>query len=79
MKSAIFSYSSLLFVFDLIDKNERTQLLINKTIATNVISSMIVLLVMLNNLREVRRIKQIPSKLEEAESMWDDFPLLSSI
>jgi alpha-D-ribose 1-methylphosphonate 5-triphosphate synthase subunit PhnI len=69
MKSAIFSYHSRLLVFDLRDKNENTQLAINRIIATNVISSMIVFFEMSNNLREVKRMKQMPNKLEEAERM----------
>ncbi len=69
IKSAIFSYKSLRLVSDLRDKNENTQLPINKIIATKVTSSMIVFLEMLNNLSEVRRIKQMPNKFEEAESM----------
>jgi hypothetical protein len=79
IKSAILSYKLLLCVLDLNDKKENRQLPINKTMATKVISSMIVFLSMLNNLSEVRRIKQMPNKLEAAERIWDDFSLLSSI
>ena len=79
IKSAIFSYQSLLLVTDLMDKNEKTQLAINKMMATSVISSIIVFFETLKSLSEVRRIKQMPNKLEEAESICDDFSLFSSI
>jgi hypothetical protein len=69
IKSAIFSYQSLLLVEERIDKNENTQLAINKMMATNVTSSMIVFFETLNSLSEVRRIKQMPNKLEDAERM----------
>jgi hypothetical protein len=52
-------------MFPRIDKNERRQLAMNKTIATDVSSSINVFLETLNSFKDVRTIKQIPRRLEE--------------
>jgi hypothetical protein len=52
-------------MFPRIDKNESRQLAMNKTIATEVSSSINVLLETLNSFKEVRTMKQIPRRFEE--------------
>ena len=62
-----------------IDKNERIQLAMNKTIAIDVSSSMNVFCETLNNFREVSTIKQSPKRFEEAFSIWGDLSFCFSI
>ena len=72
----MFSSFSPKSVLLLRDKNENMQLPINKIMAANVISSIIVLEPWFNNFKEVKTIKQIPKRLEEAFKMCGDFSLL---
>jgi hypothetical protein len=73
IRSAIFSNKALFLFFPRMDKNESTQLVINKIIATIVISSIIVFRDMFKIFREVSTIKQIPKRLDEAFRICGDF------
>ncbi len=55
------------------------QLAIKKMIATTVISSMIVSFDLSRNRKEVRTIKQIPKRLDDAFKIWGDLSFLDSI
>jgi hypothetical protein len=77
--SAMFSNLPLCLMVPLIDKKERTQLVINRIIANVIISSIIVLPDMFNNLSEVNTTKQSPNKFEEAFKICGDLSLSFSI
>jgi len=55
-----------------IDKNERIQLAMKNTMATEVSSSMNVFCEILNSLREVRTMKHKPKRFEDAFSICGD-------
>jgi hypothetical protein len=71
-KSAIGSNLLSIFIFPLIDKKERMQLDINSIIATVVNSSIKDFLEIFKTFKDVKTIKQIPSKFDEAFKIWGD-------
>ncbi len=71
--SAIRSSNTDRYDCERIDKNERIQLAINRMIATTVNSSIIVFSDLSSNFKEVRTIKQMPNKFEEAFNICVDF------
>ena len=77
IKSAIFSRDA--FLFPRIERNENKQDAMNRMMAMVVISSMIVVWEIFITFKEVSRIKQIPSKLEDALSICGDLSLFSFI
>lgn len=68
-RSATFSYR---FIFPLIDKNERIQLIINKIVATIVSSSIKVVCEKFKIFSDVKTTKQSPKRLEEALRICGD-------
>lgn len=75
--SATCSKKALLRSLPRRDKKENIQLAINKMMATTVISSIIVFSDLSSNFKDVKTIKQIPSKLEDAFKIWEDFSFCS--
>jgi len=73
MISATCSKTALFLFTPLIDRNDKIQLAINKTMAITVISSMMVVSAFLSSFNEVSTIKQMPSKLDDAFNIWGDF------
>ena len=68
-KSAILSNNSDCLLFFLIERKERMQLVINKMMAHTVTSSTIVFSDLFNIFSEVKTIKQMPSRFDDAFRM----------
>ena len=72
----MFSRFLLCLVCFLIDRNESRQLNINRTIATNVISSIAVCWDFPNTFNDVKRRKQIPNRFDDVFKMCGDLSIL---
>ena len=79
MKSATFSYRILGSLLLRMDKNESTQLIMNRMMANAVSSSTKVVSILLFMLIDVRTIKQSPRSVADVLRMCGDFSLFSFI
>lgn len=71
----MFSRSLLRLVCFLIERNDRRQLNINKTVATKVMSSIAVCCDFPNTFSDVKRRKQIPKRFDDVFKMCGDLSI----